>query len=50
MKKDIFNGNIKKEYINYVRFTLAFATILFFSLFSFYYLLYYIKKQNTLQK
>ena len=33
MKKDIFNGNIKKEYINYVKFSLAFASILFFIFF-----------------
>lgn len=30
MKEDIFNGNIKKEYINYVKFSLAFASIIFF--------------------
>ena len=27
MKEDIFNGNIKKEYINYVKFSLAFASL-----------------------
>ena len=36
MKKDIFNGNIKKEYINYVKFSLAFASILFFLFFVFF--------------
>ena len=36
MKKDIFNGNIKKEYINYVKFSLAFASILFFIFFIFF--------------
>ena len=36
MKKDIFNGNIKKEYINYVKFSLAFASILFFIFFGFF--------------
>ena len=36
MKKDIFNGNIKKEYINYVKFSLAFASVLFFIFFIFF--------------
>jgi len=36
MKKDIFNGNIKKEYINYVKFSLALASILFFIFFIFF--------------
>ena len=36
MKKDIFNGNIKKEYINYVKFSLVFASILFFIFFVFF--------------
>ena len=36
MKEDIFNGNIKKEYINYVKFSLAFASILFFIFFIFF--------------
>ena len=36
MKKDIFNKNIKKEYINYVKFSLAFASILFFIFFVFF--------------
>ena len=36
MKKDIFNGNIKKEHINYVKFSLAFASILFFIFFVFF--------------
>ena len=36
MKKDIFNGNIKKEYINHVKFSLAFASILFFIFFIFF--------------
>ena len=39
MKKDIFNGNVKKEYINYVKFSLVFAAILFFALFVFFLLL-----------
>ena len=29
MKKDIFNGNIQKQYINYVKFSIVFATVLF---------------------
>ena len=33
MKKDIFNGNIKKEYINYVKYSLVFVSILFFIFF-----------------
>ena len=33
MKKDIFNGNIKQEYINYVKYSLFFASILFFLFF-----------------
>ena len=36
MKKDIFNGNIKKKYINSVKFSLAFASILFFIAFVFF--------------
>lgn len=36
MKEDIFNGNIKKEYINYVKFSLALASILFFIFFVFF--------------
>ena len=36
LSKDIFNGNIKKEYINYVRFSLIFATVLFFAFFVFF--------------
>ena len=36
MSKDIFNGNIKKEYINYVKFSLIFATVLFFAFFLFF--------------
>ena len=36
MSKDPFNGNIKKEYINYVRFSLIFATVLFFAFFVFF--------------
>ena len=36
MKKDIFNGNIKKEYINYVKFSLVFVSILFFIFFIFF--------------
>ena len=38
MSKDPFNGNIKKEYINYVKFSLIFATVLFFALFVFFFL------------
>ena len=29
MKKDFFNGNIQKQYINYVRFSIILATVLF---------------------
>ena len=36
VKRDIFNGNIKKQYINYVKFSLAFVAILFFVLFVFF--------------
>ena len=36
MSKDPFNGNIKKEYINYVKFSLIFATVLFFAFFVFF--------------
>ena len=36
MSKDSFNGNIKKEYINYVKFSLIFATVLFFAFFVFF--------------
>ena len=36
MSKDLFNGNIKKEYINYVKFSLIFATVLFFAFFVFF--------------
>lgn len=36
VSKDIFNGNVKKEYINYVKFSLALATILFFVFFIFF--------------
>ncbi len=36
MAKDIFNGNIKKEYINYVKFSLILATVLFLSFFLFF--------------
>ncbi len=38
MSKDIFNGNIKKKYINYVKISLIFATALFFSFFLFFFL------------
>ena len=31
MSKDIFNGNIKKEHINYVKYTLLFSSIFFFA-------------------
>ena len=36
MKKDIFNGNIKKEYIRYVKYSLIFASILWFIFFLFF--------------
>ena len=36
MKKDIFNGNVKKQYINLVKFSLALAFILFFISFVFF--------------
>ena len=36
MKKDIFNGNIQKVYINYVKFALALASILLFIFFVFF--------------
>ena len=36
MKRDIFNGNVKKEYINYIKFSLAFAAVLFFIFFVFF--------------
>lgn len=36
MKKDIFNGNIKKEYIGYVKFSLIFASVLWFIFFIFF--------------
>lgn len=29
MKKDIFNGNIQKQYVNYVEFTIVLVTVLF---------------------
>ena len=39
MQKDIFNGNIKKEYVNYVRLTLVVVSVLFFA-FSIFFLLF----------
>lgn len=36
MKKDIFNGNIKKEFIGYVQFTLIFVSVLWFIFFAFF--------------
>ena len=36
MKKDIFNGNVKEQYINYVKFSIALAAILFFVFFVFF--------------
>lgn len=36
MSKDLFNGNIKKEYVNYVKFTLVFVSVLFFVFFLFF--------------
>ena len=36
MNKDIFNGNVKEQYINYVKFSLALAAILFFAFFVFF--------------
>ena len=39
MSKDIFNGNIKKEYIGYVKFSLIFAAAIFSSTFLLFLLL-----------
>lgn len=36
MPKDIFNGNIKKEYVSYVKFSLLFEGLLFFACFLFF--------------
>ena len=36
MQKDIFNGNIKKEYLNYVKLTLIVVSVLFFAFFIFF--------------
>jgi len=36
MKKDIFDGNVKEQYINYVKFSIALAAILFFVFFVFF--------------
>ena len=36
MSKDPFNGNIKKEYIDYVKFTLIAVAVLFFTFFVFF--------------
>ena len=36
MSKDLFNGNIKKEYENYVKFTLVIVSVLFFVFFLFF--------------
>jgi len=36
MKKDIFNGNIKKEHIGMVKFTLIFTSAIFFAFFVFF--------------
>ena len=36
MSKDIFNGNIKKELIGYVKFTLIFVSVLFLAFFIFF--------------
>ena len=45
MKKDIFNGNIQKQYINYVKFSIILATVLFgvFAIFFFFFALLYEK-------
>lgn len=45
MKKDYFNGNIKKQYINYVKFSIILATVLFgvFAIFFFLFALLYEK-------
>lgn len=36
MQKDIFNGNIKKQYVNYVKLTLIVGSVLFFAFFIFF--------------
>lgn len=36
MSKDPFNGNIKKDYINFVKFSLIFTTAFFFAFFVFF--------------
>lgn len=36
MKKDIFNGNIQKQYIGYVKFSIIFTTVLFSVFFIFF--------------
>ena len=45
MKKDIFNGNIQKQYVNYVEFTIILVTVLFsvFAIFFFFFALLYEK-------
>ena len=45
MKKDIFNGNIQKQYVNYVEFTIVLVTVLFglFAIFFFLVALLYEK-------
>lgn len=45
MKKDIFKGNIQKQYINYVKFSIVFAIVLFgvFAIFFFLFALLYEK-------
>lgn len=39
MKKDMFNGNIKKHCINYVKFSLIFVAILWLVFFIFFFLI-----------
>lgn len=47
MKKDFFNGNIQKQYINYVKFSIVLATVLFgvFAIFFFLFALLYEKNE-----
>ena len=36
MKKDIFNGNIKNQYISYVKFFMVFEAVMLFAIFVFF--------------
>lgn len=49
MKKNIFNGNIQKQYINYVKFSIILATVLFgvFAIFFFLFALLYEKIESA---